>query len=649
MSRSRWTAVLTASLLLATLLIAAAPAAFAAPAPVSARVGSHTFIGTGASDAVAQALGVPVKASIVSTSTNWSGYAVQTAFETGADNEFSDVKGTWVVPTVTVSTDDAYSANWVGIDGYSSSTVEQLGTESDSIGGAAFYGAWWEMYPGDSFTITSLTIHPGDVMTAEVKWISGNKFQLSMTDVTTGKTFTTTQTQTQTAHRSSAEWIVEAPSGASGVLPFPEVTSSLFTACTAVGNSVTGPINGSGWQYNAMTLADSSDNALQVPSALTASGTSFVMSKPNADVTPPVTHSDAVATYSDSALIHLTATDNVGGSGVASTFHQLDGGPVTTGTSVSVATYGSHTLRFWSIDNAGNIETANAVTFFVNDTIAPTTTSNAVASYAGTATITLTATDNTGGSGVASTHYSVDGAVLVAGTHVTVTGIGGHTLAFFSTDVAGNQEATKTVGFNVTAPPPPDTTPPTTTSDAVASYDNVAVIHLTATDNVGGSGVASTHYSVDGAAFVVGSTVTVTSVGTHTLAFYSTDVAGNQEATNQVTFAIVAVGPQPSRLSKSPSSSGLVVVRHHGVANLTFSATLESSAGVPIGGEPVVLQRSANGVAWTNVATRSTNGSGAVSVALVFKGAGVGYWRWLFTGDSSWAAASTSRTTITVR
>ena len=111
---------------------------------------------------------------------------------------------------------------------------------------------------------------------------------------------------------------------------------------------------------------------------------------------------------------------------------------------------------------------------------------------------------------MASTHYSVDGAVLVAGTHVTVTGIGGHTLAFFSTDVAGNQEATKTVGFNVTAPPPPDTTPPTTTSDAVASYDNVAVIHLTATDNVGGSGVASTHYSVDGAAFVVGSTVTVT-------------------------------------------------------------------------------------------------------------------------------------------
>ena len=40
-----------------------------------------------------------------------------------------------------------YSSFWVGIDGYSSSSVEQLGTDSDCAGNTPDYYAWWEMYP----------------------------------------------------------------------------------------------------------------------------------------------------------------------------------------------------------------------------------------------------------------------------------------------------------------------------------------------------------------------------------------------------------------------------------------------------------------------------------------------------------------------
>ena len=64
-----------------------------------------------------------------STSTNWSGYAVQT--KSGA---VTAVAGSWTVPTVSGS-GTGYSAIWVGIDGYQSSTVEQIGTEQDAGGG----------------------------------------------------------------------------------------------------------------------------------------------------------------------------------------------------------------------------------------------------------------------------------------------------------------------------------------------------------------------------------------------------------------------------------------------------------------------------------------------------------------------------------
>jgi len=82
-----------------------------------------------------------------------------------------------------------------------------------------------------------------------------------------------------------------------------------------------------------------------------------------ADTTAPVTTSNAVATYVSSAAIALSATD--GGSGVAATFFRLDGAAQVAGASVSTSALGSHSLVFWSVDVAGNIEAAKTVTFNV--------------------------------------------------------------------------------------------------------------------------------------------------------------------------------------------------------------------------------------------------------------------------------------------
>lgn len=174
-----------------------------------------------------------------------------------------------------------------------------------------------------------------------------------------------------------------------------------------------------------------------------------------------------------------------------------------------------------------------------SDATAPTTVSDAKATYVSSAAIHLTATDNTGGSGVAHTYYRLDGAKQVEGTTIGVTAIGAHTLEFWSVDVAGNVETHKTVSFSVTAPAPaPDTTPPTTTSDAKATYVSSAAIHLTATDNTGGSGVAHTYYRLDSLAQVEGTAISVTTTGTHSIEFWSVDVAGNVETHKTASFTV---------------------------------------------------------------------------------------------------------------
>ena len=74
-------------------------------------------------------------------STNWSGYAATAG-------TYTSVSASWTQPTGTCSRGDQYAAFWVGLDGYSSSTVEQTGSEVDCVGRTAEYYAWYEMYPG---------------------------------------------------------------------------------------------------------------------------------------------------------------------------------------------------------------------------------------------------------------------------------------------------------------------------------------------------------------------------------------------------------------------------------------------------------------------------------------------------------------------
>ncbi len=114
------------------------------------------------------------------------------------------------MPTVTRSHGNTYSSSWIGIDGFNNSDLIQTGTEQDvSANGLTNYYAWWEILPASETTISSMTIQPGDHMSASINNNGNGTWTISLTDNTTGQSFSTTQTYTGPAR--SAEWIMEAP------------------------------------------------------------------------------------------------------------------------------------------------------------------------------------------------------------------------------------------------------------------------------------------------------------------------------------------------------------------------------------------------------------------------------------------------------
>lgn len=219
-------------------------------------------------------------------STNWSGYAV-----TGAYGSVTSVTGSWIIPATTCSKGSSaeYAAFWVGIDGWTSKTVEQIGTESDCRNGKPSYYAWYELYPDPSYEVTGMTnLTPGDKMSATVSWDKATKaFTLTIADETAALTFTKTFTPALPRDRSSAEWIAEAPASLiKGVLPLAdfgtvylgEDYTSVSGTDEATINGVTGGIGSFGSNvWTSDMINDKTSVAMATPSSLTKDGSSFLI------------------------------------------------------------------------------------------------------------------------------------------------------------------------------------------------------------------------------------------------------------------------------------------------------------------------------------------------------------------------------------
>ena len=204
------------------------------------------------------------RTSVNSTTGNWSGYA---AYGT----TFTAVYGSWIVPRVNCGFfGTGASSTWVGIDGYNTSTVEQLGTRQNCLWGVASYYPWYEVYPQAEVSLPSGdAVYPGDVMWAETVHTSGSSYFFVMGDQSRAWSWSQTVTApgSPAPLNATAEWVTEQPSCYYECNWLANFGNQSFLSAEALrAGGYWGPI--SAYWNDAITMANGS-TVKAVPSALT--------------------------------------------------------------------------------------------------------------------------------------------------------------------------------------------------------------------------------------------------------------------------------------------------------------------------------------------------------------------------------------------
>lgn len=152
----------------------------------------------------------PVPSSLAAaTSDNWSGYVAVGTSYTGAS-------GTFDVPNLSRYVAASTASEWVGVDGWSNSTLVQTGVNEIPLGGSVtLFEPWWQVVPGPQELATGIMVRPGDRVTGRVEEVSAGRWSISLMDDTNGDSFSIVKTYPGPA--TSAEWVVEADSTTDGV------------------------------------------------------------------------------------------------------------------------------------------------------------------------------------------------------------------------------------------------------------------------------------------------------------------------------------------------------------------------------------------------------------------------------------------------
>ncbi len=168
----------------------------------------------------------------------------------------------------------------------------------------------------------------------------------------------------------------------------------------------------------------------------------------SSDTTAPVTTvNPAGGEYSNSVTVTLTVNEE------ATTYYTLDGSTPTAGSyqySQPLVFTENTTLKFFSVDLAGNQETVSTASYVINvsaDTTAPTTTATPSGStYTGSVTVELIANEP------ATIYYTLNGSIPTTGSPQYTTPLqitANTTVKFFAIDSAGNVESVKTEIYTV--------------------------------------------------------------------------------------------------------------------------------------------------------------------------------------------------------
>jgi outer membrane protein assembly factor BamB len=250
---------------------------------------------------------------------------------------------------------------------------------------------------------------------------------------------------------------------------------------------------------------------------------------------------------SPTVQVLLTPADSQ--SGVANVYYSVDGGAQQTyAGSFTVSGNAQHQVSYWSVDRFGNTETARVLVVKIDN--AGPTMQNSVTGTPGNSVyfrsavqMSLTATDNPNGSGVANSYYRIDnGPTQSYTTPFTVSGDGTHPVNFWSVDAAGNSNNSYTVMIRIDATAPLTQAAATGPMGTNGWYRASVQVSLTASDNL--SGMANSYYTVDGGATQTYAGVFwVAGTGTHTIKYWSMDQANNTETQRTLMVGIDTSGP----------------------------------------------------------------------------------------------------------
>lgn len=205
------------------------------------------------------------------TASNWAGY-----LEVGST--YTAVSGSWVVPNPAGDGKQTTAdAAWIGIGGVNTTDLIQVGTEDTvSADGQLSIAVFYELLPNSPHYPATITVSAGDSISASITEVSNSTWVINIEDNTNGQSYSNTVSYSST--NSSAEWIEEDPSYASGgLVPFDNFGTVPFSAASVTINGVAESLAAS--NASSVTMVDSSNHPIAIPSAIGSSGASFSVTR----------------------------------------------------------------------------------------------------------------------------------------------------------------------------------------------------------------------------------------------------------------------------------------------------------------------------------------------------------------------------------
>jgi len=170
------------------------------------------------------------------SSSNWCGAAL-----TGTG--FTSVTGQWTVPVLSLrpgqtAAQDPALAQWVGIDGFSDTSLIQAGSLSELVNGVGQENiAWVEMLPGALIEV-SLPVNTNNVILVQVSLLSSLEGEIILENLSLNEAISGTLSGGSAVSGLSAEWILEDFESNGALVPFAGFPTNSFSG-SAVQNGVT--------------------------------------------------------------------------------------------------------------------------------------------------------------------------------------------------------------------------------------------------------------------------------------------------------------------------------------------------------------------------------------------------------------------------